>query len=267
MGKIGKTFALFLTVIIAMSCLTMVLVKPAYAQTIPKPAVPQFNVTLYDSSYDIPASATINPYNGQQTTSPATHIEARTLIFTIQNQAFTSFQAKDTNNNVNTVKLFYNLRYKGHFDQSQDWNVLFGPNFGYIQPSSGPQTAYIANGSYSSQEFDVNQFSVGFPANAQVDFQVEALIGYPSTPTIFTGQESGWSNTQTVVLNQTVTTLPSTIPQIYNSPLPIILPTATSTSTPTATPTVPEFPTWIILPLFIIVILLSIVFVKKIPKR
>lgn len=238
------------------------MVKPSFAQSIPTPSVPQFKVTLYNSSYNIPASTTTNPYTGQQTTSPATHREARTLVFIIQNQVFTSFQTKDAYNNIYSVKLYYNLRYRGHFDQSpQDWSVLFGPNFGYIQPTSGPQTAYIANGSYSSQEFDVNQFSVGFPADAQIDFQVEALIGYPSTPTIFTGQESGWSNTQTVTLNQSVTTLPSTIPQIYNSPLSISSPTAT----PTSTPTVPEFPAWIIPSLFALmgVLACSFFYLKK----
>jgi YVTN family beta-propeller protein len=47
-------------------------------------------------------------------------------------------------------------------------------------------------------------------------------------------------------------------------------PTSTPTSTPTISPTstVPEFPTWIILPLFAVIILLSTVFARKrIPKK
>ena len=38
--------------------------------------------------------------------------------------------------------------------------------------------------------------------------------------------------------------------------------------TPTSTPTVPEFPTWIILPLFAVMILLSTIFIRKrMPKK
>ena len=42
----------------------------------------------------------------------------------------------------------------------------------------------------------------------------------------------------------------------------------TTTSTPSPTPSAPEFPTWVILPLFAIVILLSIIFIRKrMPKK
>jgi hypothetical protein len=85
-----------------------------------------------------------------------------------------------------------------------------------------------------------------FPNGAQVDFQVQAKIGYLSTQynqagaefEVFNGQTSNWSNTQTVTINQAL-------------------------SSPSPTPTVPEFPTWIILPLFEAIILLSIVFIRK----
>lgn len=251
MGKIGKTSALFLTLIIALSCLNLLTFKPANAQTIvkseiPKPAIPQFNVTLYDSSYEIPTP--YDPYYWEHFTRPVTYNGARTLVFTIQNQVFTPFQYKDANNNVFNVNLYYNIRYKGHFNQSQDWSVLFGQNFGYIQPASGPQTVYVANGSYGS-EFDVLQWSIAFPADAQIDFQVEALIGYPTNPTIFIGQESGWSNTQTVSLNETVTSLPSILPQIYSLPLP----------SPTSTPTVPELSWLSILPLLVSVFSVAVI--------
>ena len=256
----NRTFALTLILIIAISSLTVLTVKPASAQTIvkaeiPKPAVPQFSVALYDSSYDIPASTSIDPFNGQQTTLPATHHDARTLVFTFQNQEFTPFTLTDINNNVYDVQFYFNIRWKGHF--GQDWNVLFGPHYGYIKPTSGPQTIYVANGSFSQQEFDVVQWSVSFPAYAQIDFQVEALTGYPTTPTIFTGQESGWSNTQTVTLNETVTSLPSVFPQIYNSPLPSTSPM----QTPESTPTVPELSWLAVLPL------LSLFFVAVIIRQ
>ena len=55
-------------------------------------------------------------------------------------------------------------------------------------------------------------------------------------------------------------------PNFYNSTVTVIsdqLTTTTPRTTPSSTPTVPEFPTWVILPLFAMVILLSIVFIRK----
>ena len=116
MGKIGKTLTLFLTLIIALSCLNLLTFKPANAQTIvkseiPKPAIPQFNVTLYDSSYEIPTP--YDPYYWEHFTRPVTYNGARTLVFTIQNQVFTPFQYKDANNNVFNVNLYITFAIKG----------------------------------------------------------------------------------------------------------------------------------------------------------
>ena len=70
MGKIGKTFAIFLTLIVAMSCLTLLTVKPVNAQSIPKPSVPEFTLQIADHSYDVPAktTSTTDPYTGKTTT-------------------------------------------------------------------------------------------------------------------------------------------------------------------------------------------------------
>lgn len=68
------------------------------------------------------------------------------------------------------------------------------------------------------------------------------------------------------------------IPAWINSlstPLPMptfppqnLLSSQTNSSSSTPTPTIPDFPTWVILPLFALLILLSIVFIKKrIPKK
>ena len=97
MGKIGKTSALFLTLIIALSCLNLLTFKPANAQTIvkseiPKPAIPQFNVTLYDSSYEI--ATPYDPYYWEHFTRPVTYNGARTLVFTIQNRFSLPFNTK-----------------------------------------------------------------------------------------------------------------------------------------------------------------------------
>ena len=46
MGKISRIVASLLTLTIIMSCLTLLTVKPADAQSIPKPAIPEFNAVV-----------------------------------------------------------------------------------------------------------------------------------------------------------------------------------------------------------------------------
>ncbi|MGD0204550.1 MAG: NosD domain-containing protein [Candidatus Bathyarchaeia archaeon] len=61
---------------------------------------------------------------------------------------------------------------------------------------------------------------------------------------------------------------PTSAPTSTPSPTPASTTSSSTNTTPSPTPTVPELPTWIILPLFAVVILLSIVFIRKrIPKR
>ena len=56
---------------------------------------------------------------------------------------------------------------------------------------------------YSSEYTFVTLYQ-DFPANSTIDIQVEAMIGNPSysplIPTAFTGEKSGWSETQTITL-------------------------------------------------------------------
>jgi len=80
-------------------------------------------------------------------------------------------------------------------------------------------------------------------------------------------EEEVWNSTDNprTLINQTswVNTVYFTIDS--SQPTPTLTPTLTPniTPTPTPTPTVPEFPTWIILPLFAVIILPSIVFSRK----
>ena len=90
-----------------------------------------------------------------------------------------------------------------------------------------------------------------YPAGGQVDFQVQAMIGYlQSTPSLslplgdyeFIGQASGWSSTQTV-----------TIPASSDSSSPSL------TATPTSTPAVPELSWLVIVPLLLCVLFFALV--------
>ena len=233
MSKIGKTFALFLILLIAMSCLTT-LVKSVSVQSAPyptpypqisKPDVPQFTVRLIDSSYDIHAYNSTDPYTGQTVTHPSQHIEARTIEIRIENEGFTPFEVKLGTSNW-TVYFQYNVRWKGHSEK--DWHEIYGASNGFLPRDEGSETVYSNQGTYSSSE-GLKMTTLGmyttFPPNSQLDFQVQAMIGFvhrdPSLiGWMFTGETSDWSNTQTLTIPETLISPSPNIPEV--SPLAIL---------------------------------------------
>jgi len=160
-----------------------------HAETsIPKPNVPEFTVKLVDRSYDVPPSTTttIDPYTGKETVTnqPGRRVENKTIEVAIKNQPFSS-------------RLMYNIRIKGHFEQG--WRELYCPSDGYLWQSDS--------------QYTVISLPANYPVDAKIDFQVEALNGYISReydgsnagpfsfPWTFTGENSGWSNTQTITID------------------------------------------------------------------
>ena len=243
MGNIGKGLSLLLAVILAVSSLIMI--ESAYAQSIPKPSIPEFTVKLIDSSYVIPATTTIDPYTGQTATSQSKRIDARTIEVRIKDVQFSPFEKKNGSNTY-TAQFYYNIRFKGHFEK--EWHEIYNPNVNGLlgsYGSYGKETVLSLQGEYSSTEgLKIAPQGIYFPTflpNAQIDFQVEAMIGYihhvdamPFSADVFEGVTSGWSNTQTI-----------TVPETSTSPLPN--PTSTSIQNLTPTPTVPEVSSWAIL--------------------
>ncbi len=225
------------------------------AQTIPKPSVPQFSIQVVDNSYDTTATIQTDPYTGQQTTIPSRHITDIKIEGKIKNQPFNQFVLTNPNGTRRDLNFFYNVRYKGHFGEY--WQYLYG----------GEDEGFL-NRNYSSvfTYFTIHQ---DFSKGSVIDVQVISMIGYQSWVIqplfpypVINGQDSGWSNTLTVTINQS-DTANVFASSIDNSPYPTLiypepLPTSTSTSpspnltpTPTITsstptPTVPEFPLWTI---------------------
>ncbi len=212
MGKISKTLALFLTLIIATSCLTLLMVNSANAQTIPKPSVPEFTIKVVHHSVDQPAIYSIDPYTGEnKTVVEAKHDVWTSVVVTIMNQHFIPYADAEGN----TINLYYNVRSKGSF--SENWVELENINYGFPTPSQIP--------SPPSEDYLELDYTANYSSNAQLDFQVQAMIGfihdienpyggmdnryYP----VFTGESSGWSNTQTITIGQS-STLPSPSPTV-----------------------------------------------------
>jgi hypothetical protein len=268
MGKISKIFAIFLTLTVAMSCLTILTVKHANAQSvapntspISKPSVPTFTLKFVDNSYSVPSVTytTTDTYTGKQTvnTEAGYHVQNDSIVISITNQPFASYVGP----NYNIVSLFNAIRWKGHY--TNNWYYAQSPNSGenntYFQASSLNETSDslelvfgvggndpIPNMSPSSPFTGVE--SIGEPGG-QIDFQVMSFIGYYTTfegyspnpiiypPTVYfvyTGQSSDWSTTETI-------NIPNGTVSISTSP--------TLTSSPSPTSTVPELSWLAIIPL------------------
>jgi hypothetical protein len=251
MGKIGKTLALLLTLTIAVSALTLLTVKPINAQTIPKPTIPEFTVTLASNPYDVAPITTTDPYTGETViTQAGYHNENRSILISIKNQQFTAF--KDSNGN--RIVLSYNISSRGHY--SDDWSYY--TNALWKTPlitSNGEYT--VTSFGYTYDENNPYTYLTNIPENGKVDFRVEGLIGYFNETITrypvpggefhrldFIGESSGWSNTQTI-----------SIPD-----------GSVSSSTPNPSPTVPELSWWVTVPLLLSIVAVAVM-LKHLPEQ
>jgi hypothetical protein len=199
---------------------SLIMVESAFAQSIPKPSVPEFTLKFVDSSYNVTET---DPYTGAKVVQP---IVNRTIEVIIKNQPFTPYTDADGNR----IWLFYSIRFKGY---SEDWGFYNESSFDGFQNYLLMSDSEYTVRSYSIQEISTADLSVTpyvigeIPPGGQVDFQVQAIVGYTTrvygTPVppwtesyrdVFTGETSGWSSTQTI-------TIPAEIPEF---PSGIILP-------------------------------------------
>jgi hypothetical protein len=244
MGTTNKVSTSILTIIIVTS--SLLLVPLANAQSISKPVSPQFTIQIIDRSYDVPSKTitTTDQYTGQQTTvtQPSYHVENKTIELTIKNQQ----PSQTTDANGITQILFYNISEKGHF--GNDWNYYPQPTYYYASDIAYTTVSFlIGNPS--------NDMTIYVPEKGELDFAVQAVVGYyhnevfqaiPDRPlslgqrTVFIGETSDWSNTQTISIadgSVSVSTSPN----------------------PTPTPSVPEFSWLAIIPLMVSILSIAII--------
>ena len=252
------------------------MVKPANAQTTPTSSVPEFTMKIVDHILNFPPTPSIDPFTGKQTIYTKSSVEWTTIDITIVNQKF-NVQTEVGANSYTGI--MYAIEFKGQF--VNDWSQLTtingeglaGPNF--VQNSGSVTVVSLAINGADIDTISIYAPSsrpdsiVTIPEGGQADFRIKAMIGdaytnpiFPFDSWHFNGTESDWSDIATITFNKadgtTVIVRPSG--QSNNS-----TPTLNPTPSPaiSSTPTVPEFPTWIILPLFAAMILLSAVFIKK----
>ena len=253
MRLLSKTFCLVFLVLLAASSLTMV--KPIFAQSISKPSVPEFTVRYVDNSYDVPPIYGIDQYTGKNVTkSEGYHVDNRSIEFTIKNQQFTPY----TDSNGNNIKQYYNFRFKGNYGDVWTYYPLDSNgrsvfHYGGIFVEVTPVAYAASNSTYTVLLLSSSLLGPGYgqklPDGVQVNFQVQALVGYFVVNEygyfILTGESSDWSSTQIVTIGET-----STSPNPTQSP--------TNTISPTPTPTVPELSALVILPLFAAMLFIAV---------
>jgi hypothetical protein len=260
MNNVGKSLEILIFLIIAMSSLSLIMVKPASAEPpLSTSSSPTFTLKFVDNSYNVPpaTTSTTDPYTGNVTTTtkPGCYVENKTIEAIITNDLGASY---------------YNFRYKGHYSDQwsyypSDPNLSDGYNHydyysvPYQTDSSSIYTAVL-----------LNSLPKTVPVNGELDVQVQALFGdyravpyghmmvlpAPTYDFYFSGTESNWSPTQTF-----------TIPEASSSPSPnptqspTNLPIATNTQlSATTTPSVPEFPVLAILPFFVSILAVAVYF-------
>ncbi len=174
MGATNKVSSLILTIILVAS--SLLLVPLANAQSIPKPSVPEFTLDFVDRSF---------------TTNDGVYYDSKTIQVTVANQ-------HSLNNS-----LFYNVRYRV---DNGNWMDIYTMDDAYPPQSDSEYTIISV---YLHPQGNATLV----PTNSIVEVQVEAMIGYihrgynpnhtsqlDMYPYVFTGETSGWSNTQTIIL-------------------------------------------------------------------
>jgi hypothetical protein len=177
MGSVNKSFALLVIVLLAVSSLSLLIVKPAFAQTIPTPSVPEFTVKFM-GTFSIPLTGYSLP----------------SVNITIKNQPFTP----STDQHGNKINLYYIIQWKENSSNSWQQDELPLPE---------------SNSDYTLLPLALIRSGLP-PPTGQVDFQVEAVIGYITyvqgsvpqgeyIPPTYTGEFSGWSNTESIIVTST----------------------------------------------------------------
>ncbi len=181
--KISKTLAVSLTLLIIVSSLTMLVVKPANAQAIPTPSVPQFTVKFVKWAYFVPFDPGPVPV----------------VSFTFKNPPFTPY----TDQNGTKIDLNYLIDCKRPADNTWIQYPFLLSGLDNITHSVG---MYIDVPEISSQ------------AGGQLEFKVAAQISYLPEGSNVTeiGETSGWSSIQTITIPSSSSS-PTTTPTAISS--------------------------------------------------
>ena len=211
----SKRLVLLLIAVLTASTLILAKAPSASAAT---PSIPEFTIKFEAHPYDVQPTYTIDPYTGETTQSRAGYtVKNESVVITITNQPFTPYADSEGNE----VTLSFVIRVKGHYEPG--WTIL-------VHIDSTDEE-------YITEALPYGEGSIGIlrniPFGGEVDFQVEARTGYFTYDWVdcneyFTGETSGWSQTQTLKIGES--------PQPSPTPAATPTPTAPPEQTPTPSP-------------------------------
>jgi len=238
-----------LLLIITLAVSSLIMVESAFAQSIPKPSVPEFTLKYIDNSFDVPPTYSMNQFTGKTVvTTDGYHEENKSIEVAIKNLPFTPLEGSN-------LELFYQVEWKGYFGEFWTGLNISSSNSVYVQSDGNrhllnPDAVFSVvsigfNENNGSSRYVYSTFISEVPDGGQIDFRVRALIGYhtrindtdayvpgipvndPTDPIphhyVFTGETSGWSNTQTISIpdgSVSISASPSSAPDQTTEPAP-----------------------------------------------
>ena len=192
------------------------MIKPSNAQTIPKPSVPEFSVSLADHSYDVPPKeiSTTNSYNNQTTTTtiPGYHVQKDTIDLTIKNQPYPS--SIDGNK---SYLLFY-VRQRGHYGGNWTYPYDHAINSYPRQSDSDCTVLSLPNSYRVATPYGENMEYL--KAGDEIDFQVMAILAYGYNYSLSAVIPLYSYNYESVAASDWSSTQTFTIPEPSSSPAP-----------------------------------------------
>lgn len=230
MDNSSKNSALFLVLLLAVSSLTLLTAVPANAQSTPKPSTPEFTLRYVADFYDVPTTYKTDPYTGEKVVDVQGYLVNNSSIqVLIKNQPFVY-----SYNGINYY-LYYNVRYKGHFSEQWVTSYYYSNYTLEIVNPKYPPTPPKQLAANKNSDCTITEYKTAdYPANAQLDFQVEAVTMYDGkvrafnglmdfvgamVPGYVLGESSGWSSTQTITIGSgAVTTSEPPDPQSPANP-------------------------------------------------
>jgi hypothetical protein len=181
-----KRATMLLISILALSSLVMV--SSAFAQSTPKPAVPEFTMKYVDNSYDVPPTYEIDQYTGEDVlVKEGYHVDNKSIEFTFKNQQFAPY----SDSSGKKAELYYNFRFKGNY--GDEWTyypenpngrtvIHYGGGILVDDTKIYPPFYNASNADYTVVSLRLGLLgppigSQAIPDGTEVNFQAQALIG------------------------------------------------------------------------------------------
>jgi hypothetical protein len=272
MARLAKHLTFCLVVLLVITSTTLLTAKPANTQSIPKPSVPEFKLSYTNYVYDEPAAT--SQWSGAPIPNSSYHNDYRLVYIKVRNPPNDAYVNDDSVENGVREHLYYNVRVKSHF--SNEWVELWGQSPVYASNgsiitgtwywgASDSEVTYIGSIALNGRT-NLIHASRDVAVGDQVDFQVKALIGYQDLEKYsFLGEESEWSNTQTLTIDMRTQTTSSPPPDSSNStmePTQSAVPSNTLDQTEELT-SVPLIVFIAVIVTFLVVIVVLLVFYRR----